>query len=54
MNLPKATLPRPSGTGLALFSQLTLHKILNGRDSLGTPELRATVAAMKNEQMDNT
>ena len=31
---------------MALFNQLTLHNILNGRNNLGTPELRAAVAAM--------
>ena len=39
---------------MALFNQLTLHNILNGRSNLGTPKLRAAVAAMKDEQRDNT
>ena len=39
---------------MALFSQLTLCNILNGRNDLGTPELRAAVAAMTDEQRDDT
>ena len=38
---------------MALFNQLTLRNILNGRDDLGTPELRAAVAAMTDEQRDD-
>ena len=38
---------------MALFNQLTLRNILNGRNDLGTPELRAAVAAMSDEQRDN-
>ena len=38
---------------MALFNQLTLHNILNGRNDLGTPELRAAVAAMSDEQRDD-
>ena len=38
---------------MALFNQLTLRNILNGRNDLGTPELRAAVAAMTDEQRDN-
>ena len=38
---------------MALFNQLTLHNILNGRNNLGTPELRAAVAALLDEQRDN-
>ena len=38
---------------MALFNQLTLHNILNGRNNLGTPELRAAVAAMTDEQRDD-
>ena len=38
---------------MALFNQLTLRNILNGRSNLGTPELRAAVAAMTDEQRDN-
>ena len=38
---------------MALFNQLTLRNILNGRNDLGTPELRDTVAAMTDEQRDN-
>ena len=39
---------------MALFNQLTLCNILNGRNNLGTPELRAALAAMLDEQRDNT
>ena len=38
---------------MALFNQLTLRNILNGRSDLVTPELRAAVAAMTDEQRDN-
>ena len=38
---------------MALFNQLTLRNILNGRNDLGTPEIRAAVAAMSDEQRDN-
>ena len=38
---------------MALFNQLTLRNILNGRNDLETPELRAAVAAMTDEQRDN-
>ena len=38
---------------MSLFNQLTLRNILNGRNNLGTPELRATVAAMTDEQRDD-
>ena len=38
---------------MALFNQLTLRNILNGRNDLSTPELRAAVAAMPDEQRDN-
>ena len=38
---------------MALFNQLTLRNILNGRNNLGTPELRAAVAAMTDEQRDD-
>ena len=38
---------------MALSNQLTLCNILNGRNDLGTPELRAAVAAMSDEQRDN-
>ena len=38
---------------MALFNQLTLRNILNGRNDLGTPELRAAVAVMTDEQRDN-
>ena len=38
---------------MALFNQLTLRNILNGRNNLGTPELRDAVAAMSDEQRDN-
>ena len=38
---------------MALFNQLTLRNILNGRNNLGTPEFRAAVAAMTDEQRDD-
>ena len=38
---------------MELFNQLTLCNILNGRNDLGTPELRAAVASMSEEQKDN-
>ena len=38
---------------MALFNQLTLCNILNGRNDLGTPELRAAVASMSEEQKDD-
>ena len=38
---------------MALFNQYTLCNILNGRNDLGTPELRAAVASMNEEQKDN-
>ena len=38
---------------MALFNQLTLRNILNGRNDLGTPEIRAAVATMSDEQRDN-
>ena len=38
---------------MALFNQLTLRNILNGRNDLGTPELRAAVASMSEEQKDD-
>ena len=38
---------------MALFNQLTLHNILNGRNDLSTPELRAAVAAITDEQRVN-
>ena len=37
----------------ALFNQLTLRNILNGRNNLGTSELRAAMATMLDEQRDN-
>ena len=39
---------------MALFNQLTLCYILNGRNDLGIPESRAAAAAMTDEQKDNT
>ena len=39
---------------MALFNQLKLCNILNGRKNLGTPELRAAVASMTEEQKDGT
>ena len=38
---------------MALFNQYTLRNILNGRNDLGTLELRAAVASMSEEQKDN-
>ena len=38
---------------MALSNQLTLHNILNGRNNLGTPQLRAAVASMSEEQKDD-
>ena len=38
---------------MALFNHLTLRNILNGRNNLGTPELRAAVAPMSEEQKDD-
>ena len=38
---------------MELFNQLTLCNILNGRNDLGTPELRAAVASMSEEQKDD-
>ena len=38
---------------LELFKQLTLRNILNGRNDLGMPELRAAVASMSEEQKDD-
>ena len=38
---------------MELFNQLTLRNILNGRNDLGTPELRAAVASMSEEQKDD-
>ena len=35
---------------MELFNQLTLCNILSGRNDLGTPELRAAVASMSEEQ----
>ena len=38
---------------MALLNQLTLCNILNSRNNLGAPELRATVASKSYEQRDN-
>ena len=38
---------------MELFNQFTLCNILNGRNDLGTPELRAAVASMSEEQKDD-
>ena len=38
---------------MALFNQYTLRNILNGRSNLGTPELKAAVASMNEEQKDD-
>ena len=34
---------------MVLFNQLTLQNFLNGREGLGTPKLRAAVAALTSE-----
>ena len=39
---------------MVLFNQLTLANILNGREDLSTPKLRAAVAALTSEQWDST
>ena len=39
---------------MVLFNQLTLCNILNWREDLGTPKLRAAVASLTSEQRDNT
>ena len=39
---------------IVLFNQLTLHNILNRREDLDTPELRAAVASLTSEQRDNS
>ena len=39
---------------MALFNQLNLRTILNGRNEFSTPELRAAMAAMLDEQRNNT
>ena len=38
---------------MELFDQLTLCNILNGRNDLGAPELRAAIASMTEEQKDD-
>ena len=38
---------------MALITKLTFCNILNGRNNLGTPELRAAVASMSGEQKDD-
>ena len=38
---------------MALFNQYTLRNILDGRNDLGTLELRAAVASMNEEQQDD-
>ena len=38
---------------MELFNQLTLRNILNRQNDLGTPELRAAVASMSEEQKDD-
>ena len=37
---------------MALFNLLTLHNILNGRNNLGAPKLKAVGATLKNEKRD--
>ena len=39
---------------MALFNQLMLCNILNGRNNLGTPDLRAAIASMTEEQKDDS
>ena len=39
---------------MALLNKLTLCNILKSRNNLGTPELRAAVASISEEQKDNT
>ena len=39
---------------IALFNQITLRNILNGRNNLGTPELKSTIITMTEEQKHNT
>ena len=39
---------------MVLFNQLTLRNILNRREDLGTPKLRAAVASLTSEKRDNT
>ena len=38
---------------MALFNLLTLCNIHNGRNNLGTPELKTTIASMSEEQKDD-
>ena len=38
---------------MALFNQLTLHNILNGKNNLGTPKSKNAVAAITDEQRDD-
>ena len=38
---------------MLLFNQLTLCNILDGKNDLGTPELKAAVASISEEQKDN-
>ena len=39
---------------MALFNQLIMQNILNVRNNLGNPELRVAMAAMTDEQRDDT
>ena len=39
---------------MVLFNQLTLRNILNGRDDLGTPEMRMMVATLAGKQKADT
>ena len=39
---------------MALSNQLMLCNVLNRRNNLGTPELRAAIASMTEEQKDDT
>ena len=54
MNLNNSNASQNIWDQMALFNQLTLHNILNGRNNLSTPELKAAVAAMTSEQRYNT
>lgn len=39
---------------MALLGQLTFLKFLYGKNNLGTPELTSAIAAMTDEQRNNT
>ena len=52
-NTNNGTVSQNAWNQIKLFNQLTLCYILNGRNDLGTPELRAAVASMSEEQKDD-